>query len=61
MYWEPANKLGDKLTYNMLMQENLETLKELKKLYYVSSLLINLGTEYAKYEKIEYEVFIILK
>ena len=25
---EPANKLGDKLTYNMLMKENLETLKE---------------------------------
>ena len=28
---EPANKLGDKLTYNMLMNDNLETLKNIKK------------------------------
>ena len=55
---EPANKLGDKLTYNMLMQENLETLKEVKKIITMCPhCSINLGTEYAKYEKIEYEVY----
>ncbi len=55
---EPANKLGDKLTYNMLMQENLETLKEVKKIITMCPhCSINLGTEYAKYQKIEYEVY----
>jgi len=55
---EPANKLGDKLTYNMLMQENLETLKNVKKIITMCPhCSINLGTEYAKYEKIEYEVY----
>ena len=55
---EPANKLGDKLTYNMLMKENLETLKEVKKIITMCPhCSINLGTEYAKYEKIEYEVY----
>ncbi len=55
---EPANKLGDKLTYNMLMQENLETLKEVKKVITMCPhCTVNLGSEYAKYEKIEYEVF----
>ena len=51
---EPANKLGDKLTYNMLMQENLETLKEVKKVITMCPhCTVNLGSEYAKYEKIE--------
>ena len=55
---EPANKLGDKLTYNMLMQENLETLKEVKKVITMCPhCSVNLGVEYAKYSKIEYEVF----
>ena len=55
---EPANKLGDKLTYNMLMKENLETLKEVKKVITMCPhCTVNLGSEYAKYEKIEYEVF----
>ena len=55
---EPANKLGDKLTYNMLMKDNLETLKEVKKIITMCPhCSINLGTEYAKYEKIEYEVY----
>ena len=55
---EPANKLGDKLTYNMLMRENLETLKEVKKVITMCPhCTVNLGSEYAKYEKIEYEVF----
>ena len=55
---EPANKLGDKLTYNMLMKENIENLKQVKKIITMCPhCSINLGTEYAKYEKIEYEVF----
>ena len=55
---EPANKLGDKLTYNMLMKENLETLKEVKKIITMCPhCSINLGKEYSKYEKIEYEVY----
>ena len=55
---EPANKLGDKLTYNMLMQENLETLKEVKKIITMCPhCTVNLGIEYAKYSNIEYEVF----
>ncbi|MBI45377.1 MAG: hypothetical protein CMG66_04335 [Candidatus Marinimicrobia bacterium] len=55
---EPANKLGDKLTYNMLMQENLENLKEVKKIITMCPhCSINLGTEYSKYAKIEYEVY----
>ena len=55
---EPANKLGDKLTYNMLMQENLETLKEVKKVITMCPhCSVNLGIEYAKYSKISYEVF----
>ena len=55
---EPANKLGDKLTYNMLMKENLETLKEVKKIITMCPhCSINLGVEYSKYEKIEYEVY----
>tara|TARA_B100000029_G_scaffold363810_1_gene356950 strand:- start:769 stop:2625 length:1857 start_codon:yes stop_codon:yes gene_type:complete len=55
---EPANKLGDKLTYNMLMNENLENLKEVKKIITMCPhCSINLGTEYAKYQKIEYDVY----
>ena len=55
---EPANKLGDKLTYNMLMQENLENLKDVKKIITMCPhCSINLGTEYAKYQPVDYEVF----
>ena len=55
---EPANKLGDKLTYNMLMKENLEALKEVKKIITMCPhCSINLGVEYKKYEPINYEVF----
>jgi len=55
---EPANRLGDKLTYNMLMQSNLEELKEVKKIVTMCPhCSINLGVEYAKYAKIDYEVF----
>lgn len=55
---EPANKLGDKLTYNMLMKENLSNLKEVKKIITMCPhCSVNLGMEYAKYAKIEYEVY----
>ena len=55
---EPANKLGDKLTYNMLMNDNLETLKNVKKVITMCPhCSVNLGIEYAKYQKIDYEVF----
>ena len=55
---EPANRLGDKLTYNMLMQSNLEELKEVKKIVTMCPhCSINLGKEYPKYAEINYEVF----
>jgi len=55
---EPANRLGDKLTYNMLMQSNLEELKEVKKIITMCPhCSVNLGIEYAKYSEIDYEVF----
>jgi Fe-S oxidoreductase len=55
---EPANKLGDKLTYNMLMRENLENLKNIKKIITMCPhCSVNLGIEYKKYEKVEYQVY----
>ena len=55
---EPANKLGDKMTYNMLMSENMEILKNIKKIITTCPhCSVNLGIEYAKYQKIKYEVF----
>ena len=55
---EPANRLGDKLTYNMLMQANLEELKKVQKIITMCPhCSVNLGIEYAKYAKIDYEVY----
>ena len=55
---DPVNRLGDKLTYNMLMNDNLEELKIAKKVITMCPhCSVNLGIEYAKYSKIEYEVF----
>ena len=55
---EPANKLGDKLTYNMLMGENLEILKNIKKIITTCPhCSVNLGIEYPKYKDVEYEVY----
>ncbi len=55
---EPANRLGDKLTYNMLMQANLEELKTVQKIITMCPhCSVNLGVEYAKYAKIDYEVY----
>jgi len=54
---EPANRLGDKLTFNMLMQANLKELKIAKKIITMCPhCSVNLGIEYAKYAKIDYEV-----
>jgi len=55
---EPANRLGDKLTYNMLMKANLEELKTVQKIITMCPhCSVNLGIEYAKYAKIDYEVY----
>lgn len=55
---EPANRLGDKLTYNMLMKANLEELKNVQKIITMCPhCSVNLGIEYAKYAKIDYEVY----
>ena len=55
---EPANRLGDKLTYNMLMQANLEELKNVQKIITMCPhCSVNLGIEYPKYAKIDYEVY----
>lgn len=54
---DPANRLGDKLTYQMLMEQNKEQLQEVKK---VTSLcphcVVNLDQEYKKYGEVSYEV-----
>ena len=55
---EPANRLGDKLTYNMLMQSNLEELKIVQKIITMCPhCSVNLGIEYPKYAEVNYEVF----
>jgi len=55
---EPANRLGDKLTYNMLMQANLEELKIVQKIITMCPhCSVNLGIEYPKYAEVSYEVY----
>ncbi len=54
---DPANRLGDKLTYQMLMEQNKEQLEGVKK---VTSLcphcVVNLDQEYKKYGEVSYKV-----
>ena len=54
---DPANKLGDKLTYQLLMDQNV---KELNKVKNVTTMcphcVVNLQKEYSKYHEIKYEV-----
>ena len=54
---DPANRLGDKLTYQMLMEQNKEQLQDVKK---VTSLcphcVVNLDQEYKKYGEVPYKV-----
>ena len=54
---DPANRLGDKLTYTMLREHNLEILKEVQKVVTMCPhCALNLGQEYGKYSKISYTV-----
>ncbi len=54
---DPANKLGDKLTYQMLMDSNVEELNKVKKVTTMCPhCVVNLQKEYSKYHDIKYEV-----
>ncbi|MEE9167238.1 MAG: (Fe-S)-binding protein [Candidatus Neomarinimicrobiota bacterium] len=54
---DPANRLGEKMTYQLLMEHNLKQLSQAKK---VATLcphcLVNLDTEYRKYAPVSYSV-----
>lgn len=54
---DPANRLGDKLTYTMLREHNLEQLSETKKVVTLCPhCALNLGKEYSQYDQINYTV-----
>jgi len=54
---DPANRLGDKLTYTMLREHNMEQLAETKKVVTLCPhCAVNLGKEYEKYGSINYTV-----
>ena len=54
---DPANRLGDILTYNMLREHNMEQLKEADKVVTLCPhCALNLEKEYAKYSEINYDV-----
>ena len=54
---DPANRLGDKLTYNMLREHNMEQLKEADKVVTLCPhCALNLEKEYAKYSEVNYDV-----
>ncbi|HIC83644.1 MAG TPA: (Fe-S)-binding protein [Candidatus Marinimicrobia bacterium] len=54
---DPANKLGDKLTYQMLMDNNVKELNKVKKVTTMCPhCVVNLQKEYSKYHEIKYEV-----
>ena len=54
---DPANRLGDKLTYTMLREHNMEQLSETKKVVTLCPhCAVNLGKEYGKYDSINYTV-----
>ena len=54
---DPANRLGDKLTYTMLREHNMEQLSETKKVVTLCPhCAVNLGKEYEKYGSINYTV-----
>jgi len=54
---DPANKLGDKLTFQLLMDQNVEALKGVKKVVSMCPhCVVNLQKEYQKYHEINYEV-----
>ena len=54
---DPANRLGDKLTYTMLREHNMEQLAETKKVVTLCPhCAVNLGKEYQKYDTVNYTV-----
>ena len=54
---DPANRLGDKLTYTMLREHNLDQLSEAQKVVTLCPhCAVNLSKEYAKYSSINYTV-----
>ena len=54
---DPANRLGDKLTYSMLREHNMEQLSHATKVVTLCPhCALNLGKEYDKYSKVNYEV-----
>ena len=54
---DPANRLGDKLTYTMLREHNLEQLSETKKVVTLCPhCALTLGKEYSQYDQINYTV-----
>ena len=54
---DPANRLGDKLTYNMLREHNMEQLKQANKVVTLCPhCALNLEKEYAKYSEVNYDV-----
>ena len=54
---DPANKLGDKLTYQLLMDQNVEELNKVKNVTTMCPhCVVNLQKEYKKYHEIKYEV-----
>ena len=54
---DPANRLGDKLTYTMLREHNIEQLSKTKKVVTLCPhCAVNLGKEYGKYSSISYTV-----
>ena len=54
---DPANRLGDKLTYTMLREHNLEQLHEVQKVVTMCPhCALNLEQEYGKYTEISYTV-----
>ena len=54
---DPANRLGDKLTYTMLREHNVEQLTKTKKVVTLCPhCAVNLGKEYGKYNTVNYTV-----
>jgi len=54
---DPANRLGDKLTYTMLRDHNMEQLSDTKKVVTLCPhCAVNLGKEYGEYGTINYTV-----
>ncbi|MDP6578022.1 MAG: heterodisulfide reductase-related iron-sulfur binding cluster [Candidatus Marinimicrobia bacterium] len=54
---DPANRLGEKMTYQLLMEHNLEQLSSAKKVTTMCPhCAVNIGKEYRKYGDVPYEV-----